>query len=76
MTRFMDPEEDVELGMLVKMHTGGAHAAALIAVRVPRDLLTRISEYGRPRGMTVAEVLTVGAEQLIETTGDAPPEDE
>lgn len=72
----MDPEEDVELGVLVKAHTGGGHAAAVIAVRVPRDLLTRISEYGRPRGMTTAEVLTVGAEQLIDTTGDAPPEHE
>ena len=72
----MDPEEDVELGVLVKAHTGGAHATAVIAVRVPRDLLTRISEYGRPRGMTVAEVLTAGAEKLIDMTGDAPPEHE
>ena len=61
---------------MVKAHARGAHANAVIAVRVPRDFLTRINVHGRPRGMTVAEVLTVGAEQLIHTTGDEPPERE
>lgn len=36
----------------------------MIAVRVPPDLLARITEYARARGLTVSEVLRRGAEQV------------
>ncbi len=66
----MDPEEDVELGAHVEARARGAAAGAVVAVRVPRDLLARMSEYGRLRGMTVSEILRQGAEILIGGTLD------
>ena len=59
-----DPEEDVELGAQVEARTRGT-AGAVVAVRVPRDLLARISEYARLRGLTVSEVMRDGAERLV-----------
>ncbi len=66
----MDPDEDVELGAHVEARARGAAAGAVVAVRVPRELLARMSEYGRPRGMTASEVLRHGAERLIGGTED------
>ena len=71
-----DPEEDVELGALVGARVSGAAVGAVVAVRVPRDLLTRMSEYGRLRGMTVSQVLRLGAERLVGGTEDLPAEHE
>jgi hypothetical protein len=60
----VDPEEDVELGAQVEARTRG-RAGAVVAVRVPRDLLARISEYAKLRGLTVSEVMREGAERLV-----------
>ncbi|MEO7296926.1 MAG: hypothetical protein ABIZ57_12390 [Candidatus Limnocylindria bacterium] len=61
-TKSMDPEEHVELGAQVEARTGGT-AGANVAVRVPRDLLARISAYASLRGLTISEVLREGAER-------------
>jgi hypothetical protein len=68
----IDPDEDVELGAFVGARARGGAAGAVVAVRVPRDLLARMSEYGRPRGMTVSEVLREAAERLVDGTADPP----
>ncbi len=47
-----------------------------MAVRVSRDLLARMREYGRPRGMTASEILRQGAERLIGGTADVPSQHE
>lgn len=62
-----DAEEDVELGAQVEARTRGT-AGAVVAVRVPRDLLARISEYAGQRGMTVSEVMREGAERMVAGT--------
>jgi hypothetical protein len=67
MSKTGDPEEDVELGAQVKARTRGT-AGAVVAVRVPRDLLTRISEYATMRGLTVSEVMREGAERMVSGT--------
>jgi len=67
--RSLDPEEDVELGAQVEARTRGT-GGAVIAVRVPRDLLARISEYARLHGVTVSEVVRDGAERLVAGTVD------
>lgn len=50
-----DPNGDVQLGEQVAARTRGT-AGAVIAVRVSRDLLARISDYAAMRGMSVTEV--------------------
>jgi len=69
MNRPLDPEEDVELGAQVEARTRGT-GGAVIAVRVPRDLLARIGGYARLRGLTVSEVMREGAERLVAGTVD------
>lgn len=64
MTDEQDLEEDVELGEEVEARVKRT-GTALVAVRVPRDLLARINEYGQLRQITVSEVLRVGAERLV-----------
>jgi len=64
MSQSMDPEDDVELGAQVEARTRGT-VGAVVAVRVPRDLLARISEYAKLRGLTVSEVMREGAERLV-----------
>jgi hypothetical protein len=59
-----DPEEDIELGAQVEARTRGT-PGAVVAVRVPRDLLARISDYAKLRGVTVSEVMREGAERLV-----------
>ncbi|MGD0018195.1 MAG: hypothetical protein ABSD62_02990 [Candidatus Limnocylindrales bacterium] len=57
-------EEAVELGDEVatrRKPTG----AAVVAVRVPRDLLTGISTYAQAHGMTVSDVLREGAQRVV-----------
>ena len=67
--RSLEPEEDVELGAQVEARTRGT-AGAVIAVRVPRDLLSPISEYARLHDLTVSEVMRDGAERLVAGTVD------
>jgi hypothetical protein len=62
-------EEDVELGEQVETRTRSG--AAVVAVRVSRDLLARINGYGRQRGITVSEVLREGAERLLDGAADS-----
>jgi hypothetical protein len=58
------PEEEVDLAAQVEARTRGT-AGAVVAVRVPRDLLVRISEYANLRGQTVSEVMREGVERLV-----------
>ena len=67
MSHSRDAEEDVELGAQVGARTRGP-AGAVVAVRVPRDLLARISEFAGQRGMTVSEVMREGAERMVSGT--------
>jgi hypothetical protein len=63
----IDREEDVELGELVDVRSR-TPGSALVAVRMPRDLLARIAAYGQQRGMTVSEVMREGADRLVSGT--------
>lgn len=67
MSDHTDRDEDVVLGDEVKVRrrTG----TALVAVRVQAELLARIQAYAQARGLTVSDVLRMGAEQL---TGQGP----
>ena len=64
MNRDDGPEEEVDLAAQVEARTRGT-AGAVVAVRVPRDLLARISEYANLRGQTVSEVMREGVERLV-----------
>ena len=64
MTGRRDPEEEVELGEQIEARIR-TPAGAVVAVRIPRDLLARISEYARLRNMTVSEAMRQGAERLV-----------
>lgn len=64
--------ERVQLGVQVEARTRGT-AGAVIAVGVPRDLLSRISEHARLRGLTVPAVRREGAERLVAGTMDHAP---
>ncbi len=66
----IDPDEDVELGAHVEARVRGVAGGSVVAVRVPRDLLAQMNEYGRLRGMTVIDVLLQGAERVIGGTAD------
>ncbi len=57
-------ESDVVLGEEVDVRRRTS-PGSLVAVRVGRDLLARINEYGQARGMTVSQVLREGAEALV-----------
>ena len=59
-----DPEESAVLGEQVEARTR-ATAGAVVAVRVPRDLLVRVNEYAKLRGMTVSEVIRDATERLV-----------
>jgi hypothetical protein len=59
-----DPEEDIVLGERVEARRPERGAAPVIAVRMSRELLARISEYAAGRGITVSEALRNGAELL------------
>jgi hypothetical protein len=68
----IDSNEDVELGAHVEARVRGIGVGAFVAVQVSRDLLARMNEYGRPRGMTVIDVLLQGVECVIGGTVDPP----
>lgn len=67
MSELINLEEDVELGEQVEVRTR-PQAGAVVAVRVSKDLLARVNEYGRLRGLTVSDVLREGAERLVTGT--------
>lgn len=57
-------DEQVVLGARVSVRRQKP-AGAVVAVRLPRDLLARISEYATARGQSVTNVILEGAEQLL-----------
>ncbi len=63
MTAAHDPETDVEIGeeVAVRRKTG----SALVAVRVPTELLRQIQQYATAQQVTVSDVLRTGAERLV-----------
>lgn len=71
-SRTGDPEEDVELGQEVQAKSTRP-SGPVVAVRMPRDLLARISDYANARNMTVSEVLRQGAERLVRGTVQIEP---
>lgn len=72
MTTPRDPETDVVLGdevLWVRRTTG----SAIVAVRVPSQLLTKIASYGVQHGLTLSDVLRTGAEYLIGGSSQGEP---
>lgn len=65
--RLADPDEDVELGEQVDARVAKP-SAKVVAVRMQRELLARVSAYAQRRGITVSDVLRQGAERLIGET--------
>jgi hypothetical protein len=59
-----DPGKAIELGEEVSIKSGRS-AGPVVAVRMPRDLFARVSEYARARNTTVSDVLRQGAESLV-----------
>lgn len=66
-----DPEEDVELGVEVKTRRERP-SGPVVAVRVPREVLAKLSEYARLRHTTVSDVVRQAAIRLA-TDLDAGP---
>lgn len=64
MGRRADEVDGVQLGARVDARTPGI-AGAVIAVRVPRDLLARIVDHASARGLSVTEVVREGVERLV-----------
>ena len=62
MTRDDRRDEDVELGEEVKVRRRGG--TALVAVRLSTELLGRVQAYAKASGLTVSEVLRMGAESI------------
>jgi hypothetical protein len=60
-----DPEVDVELGEQVDAAPRTRAKNALVAVRLPGELLERVDAYARANGLTVSGVLRQGAERLV-----------
>lgn len=56
--------EEIEIGDRVEA-TVSQGAGAVVAVRVPRDLLVRIQDYGVLRGMSVSAVIREATERLV-----------
>jgi len=67
-----DPEEDVELGEEVAVRSPRP-SGPVVAVRMSRDLLARISDYAQLRGLTVSDVMREGAAVLIRGTVQLGP---
>lgn len=61
-----DHDEDIELGEEVAVRR--KKGSALVAVRVPTNLLHQIQAFARDRSLTVSDVLRVGAERLVQET--------
>ena len=58
----LEQDEDVQLGREVSARR--RRGSALLAVRVSDELLHSIQEYAQARGLTVSDVLRLGAEQV------------
>jgi hypothetical protein len=72
-TTRIEVDEDVELGEQVENASAGRSKGAVVAVRVPPDLLARLQEYATARGLSLSEVVRRGAEQLVTGTVQVGP---
>jgi hypothetical protein len=57
-------DEDVQLGPQVKTRRRKP-SSAVVAVRLPGDLLARLAEYAAAQGRTLSDVMREGAERLV-----------
>jgi len=70
-SRQEDREERVELGKRVDARVQALDS--VVALRVSTDMLSRVSQYGELRNMTVSEVFRAGAERLLSNTIELGP---
>jgi hypothetical protein len=66
------PDEDVELGTEVRSERERP-SGPVVAIRIPRDVLARLSEYAGRRGTTVSDVVRQAAVRLVAEGGSAGP---
>ena len=64
MSRRVDPADGIQLGAQVDACIPRT-AGAVVAIRVPRDLLALISDYANARGLSVNDVVRAGVERLV-----------
>jgi hypothetical protein len=67
-----DPDEQVELGAEVSIRRERP-SGPVLAIRVPRDVLARLSEYATTRGLTVSEVVRQAAIGLVSPGATSGP---
>ncbi len=67
-----DPDEQVELGAEVSVRRERP-SGPVLAIRVPRDVLARLSEYASKRGLTVSEVVRQAAIGLVSQGATSGP---
>ncbi len=67
-----DPDEQVELGEEVSLRRERP-SGPVLAIRIPRDVLARLSDYASRRGMTVSEVVRQAAIGLVSEGATSGP---
>lgn len=67
-----DPDEQVELGAEVTVRRERP-SGPVLAIRIPRDVLARLSEYAATRGLTVSEVVRQAAIGLVSQGAPSGP---
>ena len=68
----LDPEEQVELGKEVTIRRERP-SGPVIAIRIPRDVVAKLSAYASTRNMTVSEVVREAAIRFVaESTTSGP----
>lgn len=65
-------DEEIELGQEVEARRERP-SGPVVAVRVPRDVLARLSEYAAQRSTTVSEVLRQAAISFVSAQASAGP---
>jgi hypothetical protein len=64
MTKAMNRDERVSLGRQVEARVKRP-AAAIVAVRMPRDLLAQVSDYASTRELTVSDVIRDAVDGMV-----------
>lgn len=65
-------DEDVELGAEVRAERERP-SGPVVAIRIPRDVLARLSQYASLRGTTVSDVVRQAAVRLVSETSPGGP---
>lgn len=64
MTKAVNRDERVSLGRQVEARLKPP-AGAIVAVRMPRDLLARVSDYASTREMTVSDLIRDALDRMV-----------